>query len=87
MVTIAMGRPKTIIQVVVLSRSSQLEATKTASVIDNNTSGSTDLGDTVVYTITVENKGNVTLSGVSLTDTLLDGNGSPLSLTKWTNLY
>ena len=67
--------------VVVLSRSSELEATKTASVIDNNTSGSTDLGDTIVYTITVENKGNVTLSGVSLTDTLLDGDGSPLSLT------
>ena len=67
--------------VVVLSRSSQLEATKTASVIDNNTSGSTDLGDTMVYTITVENKGNVTLRDVVLTDTLLDGNGSPLSLT------
>jgi uncharacterized repeat protein (TIGR01451 family) len=67
--------------VVVLSRSSQLEATKTASVIDNNSSSSTDLGDTIVYTITVENKGNVTLSGVSLTDTLLDGDGSPLSLT------
>ena len=67
--------------VVVLSRSSQLEATKTALVIDNNTSGSTDLGDTIVYTITVENKGNVTLRDVGLTDTLLDGNGSPLSLT------
>ena len=67
--------------VVVLSRSSQLEATKTASVIDNNTSSSTDLGDTIVYTITVENKGNVTLRDVVLTDTLLDGNGSPLSLT------
>ena len=58
-----------------------LEATKTALVIDNNTSGSTDLGDTIVYTITVENKGNVTLRDVGLTDTLLDGNGSPLSLT------
>ena len=58
-----------------------IEATKTASVIDNNTSSSTDLGDTIVYTITVENKGNVTLSGVSLTDTLLDGDGSQLSLT------
>ena len=67
--------------VVNLSRSSELEATKTASVMDNNSSSSTDLGDTIVYTITVENKGNVTLSSVGLTDTLLDGNGSPLSLT------
>ena len=58
-----------------------LEATKTATVIDNNSSSSTDLGDTIVYTITVENKGSVTLSNVGLTDTLLDGNGSALTLT------
>ena len=66
--------------VVVLSRTSELEATKTATVIDNNSSSSTDLGDTIVYTITVENKGSVTLSNVGLTDTLLDGDGSALSL-------
>ncbi len=57
-----------------------LEATKTATVTDNNSNGSTDLGDTIVYTITVENKGNVTLSSIGLTDTLLDGDGSALSL-------
>ena len=67
--------------VVVLSRSAELEATKTATVADNNSNSIDDLGDTIVYTITVENKGNVTLSGVSLTDTLLDGDGSSLSLT------
>ena len=38
------------------------------------------MGDTIVYTITVENKGNVTLSSIGLTDTLLDGDGSALSL-------
>ena len=57
-----------------------MEATKTATVTDNNSNGSTDLGDTIVYTITVENKGNVTLSSIGLTDTLLDGDGSALSL-------
>ena len=67
--------------VVEIDQSLIVEATKTANVSDNNSNGSTDLGDTIVYTITVENKGNVTLSGVSLTDTLLDGDGSPLSLT------
>ena len=40
-----------------------------------------DLADTVVYTITVENKGNVVVSGVTLADTLTDGNGGALTLT------
>jgi hypothetical protein len=39
--------------VVVLSRSAELEATKTATVADNNSNSIDDLGDTVVYTITV----------------------------------
>ena len=66
--------------VVTLTRTSLVESTKTATVTDNNSNGSTDLGDTIVYTITVENKGNVTLSSIGLTDTLLDGDGSALSL-------
>ena len=40
-----------------------IEATKTVSVTDNNGNGATDLGDLLTYTITFENKGNVTLSG------------------------
>ena len=31
--------------------------------------------DIINYTITVENKGNVTLSGLTLVDTLTDGSG------------
>ena len=49
-----------------LSRLPAIEATKTATVTDNNNNNVTDLGDTVVYTIAIENKGNVTLSGVGL---------------------
>ena len=64
-----------------LSRLPLVEATKTATVTDNNNNNVTDLGDTVVYTIRVENKGNVTLSGVTLADTLTDGNSSTLNLT------
>ena len=67
--------------IVNLSRAPLVEATKTATVTDNNNNNVTDLGDTVVYTITVENKGNVTLSGVTLADTLTDGNSSTLNLT------
>ena len=57
-----------------------LEATKTASITDVNSNGVTDLSDIITYTITAENKGNVVLTGVTLTDTFVDGNGSALSL-------
>ena len=59
----------------------EIEVTKTATVTDNNNNGLVDLADTVVYTITVENKGNVVVSGVTLADTLTDGNGGALTLT------
>ena len=36
-----------------------VEATKTAVITDSNSNSITDLGDVIVYTITVENKGNV----------------------------
>ena len=42
-----------------------LEVTKTVSVTDNG-DGYTGSGDVANYTITVENKGNVTLSSLSL---------------------
>ena len=57
-----------------------LEATKTATVTDENGNGVYDLGDTIVYTITVENKSNVTLGGLTLTDTLTNGDGDALSM-------
>ena len=58
-----------------------VEVTKTVSVVDTNGNGNNDQGDVIVYTITVANTGSVTLSGLSLTDTLTDGSGGSLSLT------
>ena len=45
----------------------------------DNGDGKTGAGDSIVYLIKVENKGNVTLSGLSITDTLTDGNANSLS--------
>ena len=57
-----------------------LEVTKTASVTDLNTNSVNDTGDTIFYTIVVHNKGNVTLTSLTLSDTLTDANSSTLNL-------
>ena len=51
--------------------------TKTVTVTDNG-DGYTGSGDVANYTITVENKGNVTLSSLTVTDSLTDANGVSL---------
>ena len=63
-----------------ITASPSLEVTKTASVTDLNGDGNTGAGDSIDYKITIENKGNVTLTGLTISDILTDGNGSALSL-------
>nr|WP_321231209.1 gliding motility-associated C-terminal domain-containing protein [uncultured Psychroserpens sp.] len=55
-------------------------AEKSATITDNG-DGVLGVGDTINYTITVENTGNVTLDGVTITDTLTDLDGNVLTLT------
>lgn len=57
-----------------------LEATKT-QVFEDNGDGREDIGDTLNYTITVENIGNIPVSGLALVDTLTDLDGNTLALT------
>ena len=57
-----------------------IEVIKSVNVIDNNSNATNDISDTVVYTITVNNTGNLLLTNVSLNDVLTDGNGNVLSL-------
>ncbi len=56
-----------------------IETTK-MQVFTDNGDGRDDVGDTVTYTITVENTGNTVLNGVTLNDTLTDFNGAALAL-------
>merc|ERR550537_781659 len=48
--------------------------------MDTNDDGKTGLGDHIMYTITVENNGNVPLTDIKLVDTPTDMTGGPLTL-------
>ena len=63
-----------------ITASPSLEVTKSAIVTDNDQDGATGAGDIINYTITVRNTGNITLSGITISDTLTDGLGNSLTL-------
>ena len=64
---------------VTIPQSPLLKVTKTVD--DTDLDDGVRVGDTLVYTIKVENLGNVTLKGVDLTDTFQDVNSVALTLT------
>ena len=65
--------------VVTLSATATIEVDKTYTLTDPDNNGA-DLGDTITYTITVTNTGDLTLNDISIVDTVTDGNNGALSL-------
>ncbi|MGB1992209.1 MAG: DUF7507 domain-containing protein, partial [Flavobacteriaceae bacterium] len=66
--------------VVEMDQIPSMEVIKTANVIDNDADNRNGIGDTIEYTITVENTGNTDLTGLSFVDTFTDLNGDILNL-------
>ena len=66
--------------IVTTASDAAIEVTKTGTVTQNDGNLTNGNGDVIVYTFTIENKGNVTLSNLTLTDNLTDAGGGPLSL-------
>ena len=70
----------TITRLTTVTPQSSVEVTKTATITDNG-NGTTGLGDTITFLITVENTGNTALSGVVINDVFSDLSGNSLTLT------
>ena len=58
-----------------LDQSPNITVTKVATV-DKGADNLTNLGDSITYTITIENTGDVTLSSIQVTDVLTNGDGN-----------
>ena len=64
-----------------LTQIKTIEVTKIAVITDSNNNSVNDVGDVINYTITVANKGNITISSITFVENFVDGNGNNLSLT------
>jgi uncharacterized repeat protein (TIGR01451 family) len=62
-----------------LDQSPLMSLTKSATLNDGG-DGKLDIGDTITYTLTLSNTGNVSLTSVSLSDTITDLSGAALGL-------
>ena len=64
----------------VLCQQANLALEKTGVFNDVNGNGYSDLGETVTYSFTITNTGNVTINGIEINDALVTVNGGPINL-------
>jgi gliding motility-associated-like protein/uncharacterized repeat protein (TIGR01451 family) len=76
------GKDPTVIE---MDQIPSMEVIKTANVADNDGDNKNGIGDTITYTITVENTGNTDLTGLSFVDTFTDLNGDIVNLSSGPN--
>ncbi|SCM66179.1 DUF7507 domain-containing protein [Donghicola eburneus] len=62
-----------------LTRAPAITVTKSVAHTDSDSDGAVSLGDTLTYTVTAENTGNVTLQGVAVEEDFARQDGTPLS--------
>ena len=62
-----------------LTRSPAMRLTKTGTYDDTNNDGKVNVGDRINYAFKVENTGNVTLTGINITDAKVTVTGGPLA--------
>ena len=64
-----------------------IEVTKTATVSDTNSNSINDSGDVINYLILLNNSGSVTLTSITISDTLTDANLSLIHISEPTRPY
>ena len=67
--------------VTVFTQSPDISIVKEETSVERAVANTTGLGDTITYTITINNTGDVTLKNIEVTDDLTDGLGNTLTLT------
>ncbi|GAA4232068.1 hypothetical protein GCM10022291_05930 [Postechiella marina] len=66
--------------VTTLAPNPQMSLEKTGVFVDENGDGITQVGETINYTFSVSNTGNVTISNITITDAIVTVNGGPINL-------